>query len=126
MNLPQMEGQAPADRDLAAQYKSLRRLVHAIAVSLLILTGTVFVFVYRQVVLVRRQTAELARYLHDVEHSGMQTFVEQVHVKLNDFRMQHPDFTPIYARYWRTNEPALSEKVISAPASTTPSGAPPK
>jgi hypothetical protein len=104
------------DSDIELQYKRLRMLTQATAVAVLILTGTLFVFIYRQVVLVRRQTAELARYVSEVERSGMPDFYEQVRLKLNEFRKQHPDFNAIYVRYFGANEPVRPEKVTSTPA----------
>lgn len=121
MNLPSDSSAAsPREMELAENYRKLRMLTHATAVSVLILTGTVFIFLYRQVVLVRRQTAELARYLADVEKSGMQEFAEQTRAKLNDFRKSHPDFNPIYVRYFGTNEPPATQKVTPAPTSAPP------
>ena len=115
MNLPSApEPQQPVAGDAEAQYRRLRILTQAIAVSMLILTGTVFVFIYRQVVLVRRQTAELARYIAEVDRSGIPAFVEQVRGKFNAFRKEHPDFNPIYTRYFGTNEPP-GERVTSSP-----------
>jgi hypothetical protein len=90
----------PIENDAEAQYAALRRLLHATAVSVLILAGTLFVFLYRQVVLVRRQTADLSRYINEVDNSGMSNFVERVHVKFDEFRKTHPDFNPIYNKYW--------------------------
>jgi hypothetical protein len=97
------------ENDAQTQYSALRRLSHATAVSVLILAGTLFVFLYRQVVLVRRQTAELSRYINEVDNSGMSNFVERVHLKFDDFRKTHPDFNPIYNRYWpsQTVEPKI-------------------
>jgi hypothetical protein len=91
---------SPAPSDPDPQYAAMRRLLHATAVSVLILSGTVFVFLYRQVVLVRRQTAELSRYVNEVDRSGMSNFVEQVRIKFDDYRKTHPDFAPIYNKYW--------------------------
>ena len=108
--------------DLENQYARLRMLVHATAVSVLILTGTLFVFLYRQVILVRRQTAELARYVNEVDRSGMPDFVEQVRVKFNEFRKSHPDFNPIYTKYFGTNEIAVRPKVSPAPTGMTNAG----
>jgi len=88
------------ENDAQAQYAALRRLLHATAVSVLILAGTLFVYLYRQVVLVRRQTADLSRYINEVDNSGMSNFVERVHLKFDDFRKTHPDFNPIYNKYW--------------------------
>ena len=120
MNLPSHpEAGAQGEVDPAAQYKRLRVLAQATAVSVLILTGTLFVFLYRQVVLVRRQTGELARYIAEVQQSGMPQFEEQVRAKLNEFRKQQPDFNPIYIRYFGTNEPAPSKTVTGIPGGMT-------
>lgn len=104
------------ESDPETQYRRLRVLVQATAVSVLILTGTVFVFIYRQVVLVRRQTAEWTRYTTEMEKAGMPAFLEQVRSELNDFRKQHPDFNAVYTRYFGTNEPAAPRPgVIDVP-----------
>lgn len=117
MNLPQnSDSTGPTDGAELEQYRQLRRLVQATAVSVLILAGTLFVFLYRQVVLVRRQTADLSRYIDEVNRSGMPDFMENVREKFNEFRRQHPDFNPIYVRYFGTNEPPVREKVTSAPS----------
>jgi hypothetical protein len=105
--------------DLEGQHRRLRILVQATAVSVLILTGTLFVFLYRQVVLVRRQTAELTRYINEVNESGMSQFFMQVRDRFNTFRKEHPDFNPIYARYFGTNEPPASERITNAPPAST-------
>src|SRR5262245_39366576 len=106
MNLPHDSGpHASSESDLELQYKRLRVLCQATAVSVLILTRTGFVFLYRQVVLVRLQTAELVRYIGEVERSGMPEFAQRVRARLNEFRKQNPDFNPIYTRYFGTNEP---------------------
>ena len=107
MNLPSPGNEVPEspESELLARYRRLKMLTQATAVSVLILTGTVFIFIYRQVVLVRRQTAEMARYLNEVDRSGMQSFMEQVREKFNEFRRQHPDFNPVYTRYFGTNQP---------------------
>jgi hypothetical protein len=85
--------------------KQLRTLVHASAVSILILTGTLFVFFYRQVVSVRKNTAELVNYMAEYERSGAQDFLDEAHRKLAEFSKENADFAPIYKRYFGTNEP---------------------
>jgi hypothetical protein len=55
--------------------------------------------------LIRRQTAELAHYLAEVERAGMTDFMGRVRQEFNVYRKEHPDFNPIYARYFGTNEP---------------------
>jgi hypothetical protein len=121
MNIPSDQPEVPRafKNDFELQYASLRRLVQATAVAVLILSGTVFVFVYRQVVLVRRQTAELVRYLAEVDRSGMPEFVEKVRTHFNDYRKTHPDFDPIYTRFFGTNDAPVMSKVTSAPSIAT-------
>lgn len=121
MSLPPVpEPPRSLEVDLEGQHRRLKILVQATAVSVLILTGTVFVFLYRQVVLIRRQTAELTRYINEVNDSGMPKFFMQVRDRFNSFRKEHPDFNPIYSRYFGTNEPAAREAVSSPPASNNP------
>jgi hypothetical protein len=117
MNIPaeQPEVPRPFQSTPDVQYTSLRRLVQATAVSVLILTGTVFIYLYRQVVLVRRQTAELVRYVAEVDRAGMPEFVDKVRASFNDYRKTHPDFNPIYVRFFGTNEPPGARKISPAP-----------
>jgi hypothetical protein len=124
MNLPQPDNQPISQEDLAAQQRRMRVLLQATSIAVLILTGTMFVFLYRQVVLVRRQTAELVRYVDEVNRSGMQTFMEQVRDRFNTFRKDHPDFNPIYLRYFNTNEPPARERVTDLPTTNSPAPAP--
>ncbi len=121
MNLPEYpEAPRLLQSDLDAACASLRRLVHALSLSVLILAGTVFVYLYRQVILVRRQTAELAHYVSEMDRAGMPSFVEQVRAKFFEFRKTHPDFAPIYSRYFGTNEPVTTMPRVTAspPAGT--------
>jgi hypothetical protein len=119
MNIPTEQPEVPRSFQSTpdVQYTSLRRLVQATAVSVLILTGTVFIYLYRQVVLVRRQTAELVRYVAEVDRAGMPEFVDKVRASFNGYRKTHPDFNPIYVRFFGTNEPPLTQKISPAPGS---------
>jgi len=121
MNIPSDQPEVPRafKNDLEVQYASLRRLVQATAVSVLILTGTVFIYLYRQVVLVRRQTAELARYIAEVDRAGMPEFMEKVRGRFNEYWKTHPDFNPIYTRFFGTNEAPVTAKVGPAPPVAT-------
>ena len=85
--------------------RSLRMLVHAIAISLLILIGTLFVFLYRQVVVLRKQTVEMSNIITEYERSNVSEMIEQAGIKLADFARDNPDFQPIYSRYFGTNVP---------------------
>jgi len=98
--------EAPAISE--SNYKQLRNLIHAIAISILILTGTVFIFIYREVVLVRRQTTELVAGIAELDRANTQRFIDELRGKLGDYARQHPDFVPIYIKYFGTNPPPAS------------------
>ena len=91
-----------------AHYRQLRSLVHAIAISVIILTGTVFIFIYREVVLIRRQTSELVGALTGYDRTNTVRLIEGLRIKLGDYSKDHPDFVPIYTRYFGTNAPPVA------------------
>lgn len=90
---------------------NLRTLVHCLSIAVLILTGTFFVFLYRQVVLTRKNTAEMVRYLVQYEESSTGEIIENVRRSLDAYRRQNPEFTPIYVKYFGTSEPAPTGEV---------------
>ena len=98
-----------------AQWESQRALLHALTVSVLILTGTFFVYLYRQVVAVRKNNAELSRYVSNYRGSETAQAIEKVQIILDDYRKQNPAFDPIYVKYFGSNSPPvpLSAKIIS-------------
>lgn len=87
-------------------WRGLRTLVHCLAVSMLILTGTVFVFLYRQVVSMRKSTAEMSQYLKNYENSEVPEVIDRVRERLDAYRQQDPNFTPIFVKYFGSNRPA--------------------
>jgi hypothetical protein len=117
---------APAPEPISGDdLKKLRMLVHASAISLLILTGTVFVFLYRQVSTLQNNTRELVNYIVEYENSNASEFIAEAHRKFAEFQQAHPDFAPVYARYFGTNPPPArpapanaepEAKVIPSPA----------
>jgi hypothetical protein len=98
--------------ELRAGYRHLRTLFHCVAISLILLTGTVFIFLYRQVVLVRRQSAQLARYGVQYEAFGNRKAIENLREKLVVFARQNADFGPIFTKYFGTNAPPPSESAM--------------
>lgn len=104
---------APADDSM----KQLRTLVHSCAISLLIITGTIFAYLYRQTTTVRKSTNELFNYIAEFEQSKASEMIANLQVTLDGFRREHPDFNPIYTRYFGTNPPP------ARPAPPTPEGA---
>jgi len=106
----------------AGSYRQLRSLLHAVAISMMILTGTVFIFIYREVVLIRRQTNEFLSGISEYERTNTQKLISELQVKFGEYAKQHPDFVPLYVRYFGTNAPPSSapSAATKAPASPTP------
>ena len=103
------------------QWKNQRLLLHSLTISVLILTGTFFIYLYRQVVSIRKSTAEMARFINQYQKSEAAEAVDRVQRLLDEYRKQNPDFNPIYVKYFGSNSPpaTLSSKVSSnSPAST--------
>lgn len=98
--------------------KQLKMLAHACAISLLIVIGTFFIYLYRQTGTVRNSIGELGAYIDQYEQSNAPEMITELHIRLDQFRQQHPDFSPIYARYFGTNEPPVREGRPQSPAST--------
>lgn len=121
MNLPDPTPLNPVTPGPEPSMKSMRNLLHAIAISVLILAGTLFIFIYRQVVLIRRQTAEMVTFLMNYERSSERELIGQLHQRFADFTRQNPDFTPIYTRYFGTNEPPRRAVSTNATGPTSPS-----
>ena len=90
-----------------------RLLLHCLSISVLILTGTLFVYLYRQVVAVRKSTTEMVRFINQYEKSETAVAIERVQRQLDEYRKTNPEFNPIYVRYFGTNSPpeTLSSKV---------------
>ena len=99
----------------AEQWKSTRLLLHSIAISVLILTGTFFIYLFRQVDSIRKSTAEMVRFMNQYEQSETGQVIYRVQRELDAYRKQNPAFNPIYVKYFGTNSPppTLSSKVIT-------------
>ena len=104
------------------QWKSQRMLLHSIAISLLILTGTFFIYLFRQVDSIRKSTAEMARFINQYERSETAEVIYRVQRELDAYRKQNPAFNPIYVKYFGNNSPppeTLSSKVMTNSAGRT-------
>ncbi len=112
--------------DLRAQYQSLRHLVTSILVLLVVISGTLNIYLLRQwrssskdLEVVRPQAARMLTEYQKVSGPLMENFVK----KLAEYGQTHPDFAPIMAKY--NLKPAGQTGAPPATA-TPPSGAKPK
>lgn len=108
-------------RPTVEQWKSQRMLLHCLALSVLVLTGTLFVYLYRQVVSIRKNTAEMVRFINQYERSEAAGIIDRVQEQLDAYRKQNPEFNPIYVKYFGTNTPApsLTSKVTTNATGST-------
>jgi hypothetical protein len=99
MNEPELNSPAPAD--LSEQVAALQRQVFTLLLALIVVSGTLTIFLYRQASLTGRDIATIkpqAQQLMQVYKQNlpnMETFVNQ----LVAYGQAHPDFRPILQKY---------------------------
>ena len=92
---------------LAVDQQALRRALHLTLFLFLILTGSLFIFFLREVSIARRQVSELTQVVVDYEKNAVPA-MEDFRAKLQAFSRAHPDFMPIYIKYFgSSNSPSL-------------------
>lgn len=107
------------------QWRSQRMLLHCVALSVLVLTGTFFVYLYRQVVAIRKSTEEMVGFINQFEKSEAAAAIDRVQRQLDAYRKENPEFNPIYVKYFGNSSPVptLSSKITAtnsaAPAANT-------
>ncbi|MGZ8919730.1 MAG: hypothetical protein ACXW3L_01975 [Limisphaerales bacterium] len=104
----------PAPGPTLDQWRNQRLLLHCLSLSVLILTGTFFVYLYRQVVAIRKSTAEMVGFINQFEKSEAAEAIHRVQRQLDAYRKENPAFNPIYVKYFGTSSPpasTLSSKV---------------
>lgn len=89
---------------LVAAHHSLRRAFHLSLILLACLSGSLFVFFVREVSIARRQINELTQVVLEYERSALPV-MEEFRTKLQAFSKEHPDFAPIYIKYFGSNPP---------------------
>ncbi len=99
---------------LRESYRSLRALVQIVVVCLLILTGSLFLFLLREVSATRRQVRELTQIVANSEKNNVPR-MRQFRDKLIEFAKSNADFVPIILRYVNpTNLPGSSQSTNSS------------
>jgi|SRR6266853_6273243 len=92
----------PAAYDLQTQFEGLRQTLNTMLVLLVLVSGTLTIFLVRQwrfaktdLDMLRPQAAQIISDYNRVSAPAMQEFVR----KLADYSKSHPDFAPIAAKY---------------------------
>ena len=108
--------------DLRAQCDSLRQLVSALLLVLLLVSGTLTIFLARQWRLSKTQLELMAPQASQMitEFNKNLPMMQEFVRRLNDYGKTHPDFAPIVAKYHLTE---VLGKPGTGPA-TPPAGGP--
>jgi len=99
MNEPEMN--SPASAELSDQIAGLQRQVFTLLVALIVVSGTLTVYLYRQASLTGKDIAAIRPQAQQIiltykqNLPGMETFVNQ----LVAYGQTHPDFRPILQKY---------------------------
>lgn len=91
---------------LAQSYQSLRMAFNVSLVLVGVLSASLSIFFIRELSIARRQTNELNSSIAEYERTAV-PLLEDFRTKLQAFTASHPDFAPIYAKYFGgTNVPS--------------------
>ena len=101
---------------LQQAYLNLRAMFHALLIIVLVLSGSLDVFLLRQVSLVRKEVEDRQSFVEKYEKTEAPVMGNFV-ARLREFTRSNPDFAPILAKYSIPTE---------APLPTAPTARPPK
>jgi len=111
-NIPDFESESQRSNATAAgssevvlqALRSLRRTFQYVLLLLVILSGSLFVYLLREVSNVRRQNVELTKVVAEYQRVGAPT-LEDFRKRLVDYAHAHPDFGPILGKYFTPTNP---------------------
>jgi hypothetical protein len=106
---------APSEPSLSAQLQAMRSQFTALLFLLLVLSGSVNVFILRQLIMLGRQSKELSLVINDYE-KNKRPIIENFAERLRDYSKTHRDFLPIMSKYYLPPEPAASNPPTIKPA----------
>jgi hypothetical protein len=105
---------------LQSTVRSLRLILTAALISMLVLSGSMFVFLLREVSYVRRQITGLRQFIADYETKEVPV-MEDFHRKLQAFARSHPDFTPVLVKHFGSSSLQVGQPAPTpAPISPAP------
>jgi hypothetical protein len=85
--------------ELQQSYQNLRNLLNIVLVMMIILTGSVLIFLLREVSISRRKVQSLTQYVAQYE-ATRQPLVFKFQRDLQEFAKAYPDFRPILDKYF--------------------------
>ena len=117
----------PAMNDLQAQHDALRHMVVSILILVIVISGTLNIYLLRQwrsvskdLGVIRPQAAQMIAEYQKVNGPAMQEFVK----KITEYGQNHPDFAPIMAKY--NLKPVVPTNAPPPAAQPAPPAATPK
>ncbi len=84
--------------ELKQSLRGLRILFNLVLILLLVLAGSLFLFLLREVSQIRRQTRELTQFVDNYNKNSVPAMLD-FRAKLQEFAKTNPDFRLILARY---------------------------
>ena len=115
--------------DLRSQYESLRHLVVSILILVVVVSGTLSIFLFREF---RNAGRELDNIKPSAQEFAMNyqkgdgPSVENFLLRIVDYGRTHPDFAPILKKYRINPGPGAGTPInVPAPASSAPKGSAP-
>ena len=112
------ETNPPAQTELTDQIVALRHQVFTLLLALVVVSGTLTVYLYRQASVTGRDIAaikpQVTKIIQEFSQNrvGMENFVKQ----LTAYGNTHPDFQPILRKYGIVPQPATAPAALAAPA----------
>ena len=112
------ETNSPAQTELTDQIVALRHQVFTLLLALVVVSGTLTVYLYRQASITRKDVAAIKPQAMQIIRAfsenrvGMENFVKQ----LTAYGNTHPDFQPILRKYGIVPQTAPAPAAPAAPA----------
>jgi hypothetical protein len=122
MDMDNIENQSPAPSDnnqLHAELAALRLLVNKVLILLIVVSGTLGIFLYRQYRTTHAQAQMMGPRVQRLAEAFQRNEAPQLQAFLNrivDYSRTHPDFAPILAKYGITGAPGAIPTAPSVPS----------
>lgn len=112
--------------ELREGQQSLWRLAHSMGLVMLILIGSVSLFLLREVMLIRRQIRDLTQVVSNYEQTSMPAMVD-FRSRLYDYAKLNPEFMTIFTKYFTpTSAPPAGASILTSGTPATPGPARPQ
>jgi len=105
----------PSEPSLQSELRSLRSQFTALLIILLVFSGSLDVFILRQLMLIGRQSKELTAIVIDYEQ-GRRPIMENFTDRLRDYAKSHREFVPILTKHGALQEVPATNPPGAKPA----------